>query len=350
MSSVRLQNKNLFLTYNDPEETITGPAWLLNKLAEQLEKYQPYYGVCGEEKAPTTGTKHYHLLIMCKNPVISKNGQVIEIKGIAPHIEKIRNNLRGVIKYVKKDGNIAELNKNLCPVKLDKLERKEKADLMLTGDLEKAFIDGTLGPIEVIRAEKLRKIFQVYRKPEPYSKKLIMWYRGETGEGKTRTAVELAEEFELSYWITNESLRWFDGYNGQELVIIDDFRQKMITDWNFLLRLLDGYGLSVPVKGGYVAWKPKIIIITTPATPQEAFQWMNKDGELQNWDHLDQLMRRLTHDDEEQVYQFPLWEEDKQKLMNTVRQFLGIENDEAMVEEELSMSPILPEPTQIDEA
>ena len=77
---------------------------------------------------------------------------------------------------------------------------------------------------------------------------------------------------------------------------------------------------------------------------------MNKDGELQNWDHLDQLMRRLTHEDEEQVYQFPLWEEDKQKLMNTVRQFLGIENDEAMVEEELSMSPILPEPSQIDEA
>ena len=134
------------------------------------------------------------------------------------------------------------------------------------------------------------------------------------------------------------------------MAIIDDFRKGMLSDWQFLLRILDGYSLKVQVKGGYVKWSPKIIVITTPAMPNEAFQWINREGQTMEWDHQDQLIRRLVYDDVEQIYEFPLWKEEEERLTRTVEKFLGIENEDAMVEEELSLSPILPEPSQIDEA
>ena len=93
------------------------------------------------------------------------------------------------------------------------------------------------------------------------------------------------------------------------------------------------------------------MIITSPGSPQEAFSWINKNGETEEWDRQEQLIRRLTWEDELQVYEFPLWDDVQTRLMETVERFTRANRtDEAMVEEEFSMSPILPEPTQIDEA
>jgi len=213
----------------------------------------------------------------------------------------------------------------------------KKAQMMMTGNLEELFLNGELGAVDVIRAQKLKTIFQLARPIEKYSKKLVLWFKGETGEGKTRKALEIAEMFNLSFWMTNDSLKWFDGYTGQELVIMDDFRKNMLGDWNYLLRLLDGYGLAVQVKGGFAIWKPKIIIITSPATPHEAFSWVNKEGEEQGWDKEEQLIRRLTHENEEQIYQFPLWKEEEKKLEATIRKFLGLPEEEFLPSEEWSI-------------
>ena len=110
---------------------------------------------------------------------------------------------------------------------------------LLNGNLEEMYTNGEISAVDVIRADKLRGIFAKNSKQEDYKKKTILWFRGQTGEGKTRTAIKIAKEYyEGSYWISNDSLKWFDGYNGQKVAILDDFRKSMLTDWNFLLRLL----------------------------------------------------------------------------------------------------------------
>ena len=348
-NAISIQRKWLYLTYLDSERRIAGPALLLEELVEKLRQWSPYYGVAGKEAAPTTGTCHYHVVVCCTNQVRTRRCEVLEIKGINPHIEKINNNLRAVIKYCMKGGEYAEYNKEACPVKLEEGKTKEeKAQLMMTGDLEELFMKGTLSSGEVLRADKLRRLFQVYRKPESYKKKLILWFKGETGEGKTRKAIELAEKYGKDWWISNGDLKWFDGYNSQKVAILDEFRKQMMPDWNYLLRILDGYHMLVPVKGSFVAWKPEIVIITSPATPTEAFSWVNKEGMVIEWDHQDQLTRRLTYKEEYQVYEFPLWDDENQRLERTIRDFLGIQEDQ--VEEDFELSPILPEPSQIDEA
>lgn len=336
--SLRLDCVNLLLTYNDPEGKIFGDMSLLDQLIENFKEYEPIYGVSCKEKAPTTGMTHYHVYIKLKRRCQKKDGRsLLIVETIRPNIEMVRNNIKAIIKYVKKGGYYAEYG--TCPVELNdtKISKIDKANVMINGDLEKLYLNGTLGAVDVIRAQKLRSIFQLARPVEKYSKKLVLWFKGETGEGKTRKAFEIAEKFNLSFWMTNDSLKWYDGYTGQELVIIDDFRKNMLGDWNYLLRLLDGYGLAVQVKGGFTTWKPKIIIITSPATPHEAFSWVNKEGEEQGWDKEDQLIRRLTHEDEEQIYQFPLWEQDEKRLEATIRRFLGLPEEEFLPAEEWSI-------------
>lgn len=336
--SLRLDCVNLLLTYNDPEGKILGDMSLLDQLIENFKEYEPIYGVSCKEKAPTTGMTHYHVYIKLKRRCQKKDGRsLLIVETIRPNIERVRNNIKAVIKYVKKGGYYAEYG--TCPVELNdtKISKIDKANVMINGNLEELYLNGTLGAVDVIRAQKLRSIFQLARPVEKYSKKLVLWFKGETGEGKTRKAFEIAEKFNLSFWMTNDSLKWYDGYTGQELVIIDDFRKNMLGDWNYLLRLLDGYGLAVQVKGGFTTWKPKIIIITSPATPHEAFSWVNKEGEEQGWDKEDQLIRRLTHENEEQIYQFPLWEQDEKRLEATIRSFLGLPEEESMFPEEWSV-------------
>ena len=66
-----------------------------------------------------------------------------------------------------------------------------------------------------------------------------------TGSGKTRTAFE---EFPKIY--TPLSYKWWEGYEGQTEVLIDDFRK----DWckfHELLKLLDRYPFKVEAKGSH---------------------------------------------------------------------------------------------------
>ena len=78
-------------------------------------------------------------------------------------------------------------------------------------------------------------------------------FYGVAGAGKTRTAFD--EAGPLCYWIPapvdSKSPLWFDGYEGQDAAILDDFDGESIS-FSFFMRLLDGYPLQLPVKGGFV--------------------------------------------------------------------------------------------------
>jgi len=120
----------------------------------------------------------------------------------------------------------------------------------------------------------------------------VFWIYGTTGTGKTRAAWDYGcatygEDQTLI--LPDSTLQWFDLYDGQKCVIIDDFRSKKVN-FSFLLRVLDRYPLSVPIKGAYVNWIPECIIITTPLDPQGTF--------AKRFEHIpediNQLNRRIT--------------------------------------------------------
>lgn len=63
---------------------------------------------------------------------------------------------------------------------------------------------------------------------------------------------------------------WWDGYCGQKVVILDDYRPWWCP-FSFMLRLLDRYPIQVQVKGGFVNFVPEKIVITTPKNVEDTF-------------------------------------------------------------------------------
>lgn len=93
---------------------------------------------------------------------------------------------------------------------------------------------------------------------------------GPAGAGKTR-AVYDTFGFDNVYTVSqpNETL-WFDHYDGEEVLLLDDFYGGI--KYGFFLQLLDIYPLRLPTKGGhtYAGWNK--IVITSNKGPH---QWYN---------------------------------------------------------------------------
>lgn len=102
------------------------------------------------------------------------------------------------------------------------------------------------------------------------SQVLVFW--GATGTGKSKYANEIAPN---AYWKTPDT-KWFDGYRGQEDIIIDDFTAATFSR-DFMLRFLDRYPMKVECKGGHREMVAKRIIITSNFHPNE--WWKEKDGD-----------------------------------------------------------------------
>lgn len=109
-------------------------------------------------------------------------------------------------------------------------------------------------------------------------------YWGKTGTGKTRKAVEENSDHFILRNFSKDI--WFDGYTGQSVLIIDEFKNWITL--TYLLALLDGYQCPLPIKGSltYAQWTK--VIITSNLNTDEWFP--NIDEE-----HKKALERRITN-------------------------------------------------------
>jgi len=119
-----------------------------------------------------------------------------------------------------------------------------------------------------------------YQQPRR-EKTIVKWYYGSTGTGKSRAANDEAPD---AYWKAGGS-KWWCGYNGQDVVIVDDYRCDLCTFSN-LLRLFDRYPLLVEGKGVSMQFVSKTIIVTAPRRPE--VMWSKRTEE-----DLGQLLRRI---------------------------------------------------------
>ena len=78
----------------------------------------------------------------------------------------------------------------------------------------------------------------------------------------------------------------FDGYCGQDIVLIEAFRSGSMN-LPQLLDILDGYPTQVQVKGGTVDWSPKIIYICSTEHVDKWYRNLSRD-------RRDALHRRIT--------------------------------------------------------
>lgn len=130
------------------------------------------------------------------------------------------------------------------------------ADLIKEGRTNREIADEY--PTQMIRYQvhfdRLRALYPPIRKHELK----VTLFVGPPGTGKTRKAYDM---YPSIYALPVGKDLWFNAYQGQREVLIDDFAGNVgLTQ---LLQILDRYPVQVPIKGGFVWWCPDVIIITS---------------------------------------------------------------------------------------
>lgn len=112
------------------------------------------------------------------------------------------------------------------------------------------------------------------------------WFWGETGAGKSHRAFEHYDP-ETYFVLEAADNGWWDDYDGQETVIINEFRAEI--KYSELLSLVDKWPKKVKRRGRPpTPFLAKHVIITCSMKPEELFV-----RQVEKADSIDQLTRRF---------------------------------------------------------
>lgn len=196
-----------------------------------------------------------------------------------PHVEVARDK-QHALDYVWKDdtsmGHKFE-HGELPFTRADPADWNAVRDNAALGDFDSIPAD-----ITVRYYNNLKRIMTDNMKPQPRNRISVKVFIGPPGCGKTRLCASLADND--AYWKTSTT-KWWDGYQGQEDVIIDDFDGKSISYSN-LKRWWDRYPCQVETKGGAVPLRA-INFFVTSNVPFRT--WFAGDDVV----HLNALRRRV---------------------------------------------------------
>lgn len=246
------------------------------------------YAVYQHEEAPSTGTPHLQGYLSLKKAVRMKTLQNrlkdldVKLSLFVPHGTAREN--RAYCTDPEKGSNPWEHGDVSVAIQGCRTDLSEAIETLKNESLKDTAIKHP--EVFVKYAMGLSKLKQMFT-PAPAWREVnvtVLW--GPGGVGKTRTAVQYSEDYYFVKTPQNNSL-WWDNYGQQKTIIIDDFYGWIKP--HDLFRILDGYVLDLPIKGGFVyAWWNKVFI--TSNLPPE--KWYKSEV----FENLDKqaYYRRLT--------------------------------------------------------
>jgi len=231
--------------YNDADQSGLRELWRLGRVA---------YLCYGREVGSNQGVPHLQGMVE-----FSRKMRRTGVSKLVPRafIEARRGTATEARTYCIKDGDFEEHGVQSQP------QQGKRSDL------DGIFEEIKDGRSELEIAESNPRIWCQYgRRFERYRELLrdeprtwvteIFIITGITGVGKSRYVHSKESDLYVS---VDNSGAWFDGYAGHNAVLFDDFEGD--TKLSSFLRLCDRYPMRVPVKGGFVNWKPKRIYFTS---------------------------------------------------------------------------------------
>lgn len=226
------------------------------------------FGIIGKEVGDS-GTPHLQGYVYFENANKSNFNNLNKWFPRA-HIEPAKGTPKQNFEYCSKDGDFISFGKvpagtgkrsDLKTVR-DKIKDKKIKNL-------KDFIedeDTTLNLQNIRVTEKLLEVYPTTRMLD--NMPTVIWKFGKSGTGKSRDAYEYVKG--KDYYVCCSNGKWWNGYDGQEYVIIDDWRPDFCK-YNDLLRILDRYPCKVETKGGMRELLASTFIITSPFNPAELY-------------------------------------------------------------------------------
>ena len=108
-------------------------------------------------------------------------------------------------------------------------------------------------------------------KPQNLTGRCGIWLFGDTSTGKSEAARRIAEATGNGRYYDKLPSKWWDGYDGEDTVIIDDIGADAEWMAGSLKRFADKYPFPVEVKGSMLTVRPLLIICTSNYDLDEVF-------------------------------------------------------------------------------
>lgn len=258
-----MKSRKWFLTINNYSDE----EW--NKALKEIT--QTEYGICCQEVG-AQGTPHLHIWLRYKN---ARDFTSIQKKFPRANIQegKGRDSDQD---YLKKDNEYVEYGTREKQGKRNDLDTIKK--IVKNGGNMNDIIDHSTSYQSMKCGELLLKYRETPRDVSPIE---VIWFYGKSGSGKTKTIFDTEVDI-----FRPTTYKWWEGYDGHSVVLIDDFRPSFCSFVN-LLKLTDIYPFRVQTKGGSRQVKYKKIYITSHLSPEQYYE------DLEEGDYL-QLKRRIT--------------------------------------------------------
>lgn len=257
-----------------------------------LEKKVVEYVVVAQEEHHQTEGKHLHVFVMTKCMIRTQKCRFFDWQGLHPNIQGVlKRDVENIVNYVKKTQNWIEDGDN--PIVVRKLNTKEKNKMIVENPIDKLVEDGIIAMQTVPTIVKAKNIMNLTRHVEDlpfrYSYRNL-WIWGPTGIGK-------------SLWVRNNVVadklfwkplnKWWDGYNDEDVVVLDDIDRSHGFLGYYLKIWADRYVFTGEVKGSSVKLRPKSIIVTSQYRPEDIFGKETRDGWIPEEPAVDAIRRRM---------------------------------------------------------
>lgn len=262
--------------------------WLLTIPQHQFIPYLPPQCsyIKGQLEEGAGGFIHWQVIAVFKNK--TRLGGVREVFGPA-HAEPTKS--KAAMDYVwKEETRIAGTQFEIGKLAI-KRNSAEDWEIIWEQSKRRAY-EEIPADIRIRCFTTINRIADEFQDPLPRPGVITKCFVGVSGSGKTFSAYTEAPK---AYWKDSTTI-WWDGYKGQEEVIIDEFRGGIAVE--LLLRWLDGYPVSVQVKGGSRAIAARKFWITSNRHPKHWYPDLDARS-------TEALLRRLQITEFEQVYMPP---------------------------------------------
>lgn len=250
-----------------------------------LKDFEPYDElpdwlayIKGQPERGESGYEHWQLLVVTRRK--SRFSAVKKRLGSSAHVEASRSD--ALNEYVWKDDTCIDQARRF---ELGKLPNKRQSST----DWEEIWQAAKDGRTSDIPADIRLRLYSSIKRVEKdhmsptaqYREVYVYW--GASGAGKSKRAWEEADI--ATAYPKDPNTKFWDGYQGQENVVIDEFRGKI--DIAHLLRWLDRYPVCVENKFGGVVFRAKKIWITSNLSWESWYPDLDEDTKQA-------LRRRLT--------------------------------------------------------
>lgn len=249
-----------------------------------VEDKQLAYAVFGFERAPTTGKAHAQGYIEVGRHV--RQTRWAQVMEVLKH-EELRH------PHVIPARGTAEQNRAYCTGNVDGKSPNEK--VFELGEPRKKGPKPGLdyaAQLELIRAGKMHETdprLQImhfgnmqkinFSYPRNYTELAELrneWVWGAPGVGKSKYARERARQLGLAYYVKDAQTKWFDQYQHEPCVIIDDLELDAKYQIHLLKMIGDHYPTRVEIKGAYTEIRPQVIIVTSNYSPDTIWEEKNQ--------------------------------------------------------------------------